>query len=88
MSDQWKFFPSQMREHSASVFFEYGISDTIDQVAPAHLLKVRVTLKQPSLALLSAVVALQAESLRLGPSVEHQYAITSRGSSRDVGFFS
>ena len=47
MSDQWIFFPCQMGEHTASIFFDHGIHDSINTVAPRQLLKVRVTFKQP-----------------------------------------
>lgn len=47
MSDQWIFFPCQMGEHSASVFFDYGIRDSIDTIAPRQLLMVRVAFKRP-----------------------------------------
>ncbi|MBI5686947.1 MAG: DUF695 domain-containing protein [Verrucomicrobia bacterium] len=47
MSDQWIFFPCQMGEHRASIFYDHGICDSIDTIAPPHLLKVRVAFKQP-----------------------------------------
>lgn len=47
MSDQWIFFPCQMGEHRASIFFDHGLRDSIDTVAPRQLLKVRVAFKQP-----------------------------------------
>jgi hypothetical protein len=47
MSDQWIFFPCQMGEHRASIFYDHGIRDSIDTIAPPHLLKVRVAFKQP-----------------------------------------
>jgi hypothetical protein len=47
MSDQWIFFPCQMGEHRASIFFDHGIRDSIDTIAPPHLLKVRVAFKRP-----------------------------------------
>jgi hypothetical protein len=47
MSDQWKFFPCQMGEHSASIFFDHGISDTIEQGVLRDLLKVRIAFKRP-----------------------------------------
>ncbi len=46
MSDQWIFFPCQMGEHRASIFYDNGIRDSIDTIAPPHLLKVRVAFKQ------------------------------------------
>jgi hypothetical protein len=47
MSDQWRFFPCQMGEHRASIFFDYGIHESIDTAVPTHLLKVRLAFKQP-----------------------------------------
>ena len=47
MSDQWIFFPCQMGEHRASIFYDHGIRDSIDTVAPRRLLKVRVAFEQP-----------------------------------------
>ena len=47
MSDQWIFFPCQMGEHRASIFYDHGIRDSIETIAPPHLLKVRVAFKQP-----------------------------------------
>jgi hypothetical protein len=47
MSDQWLFFPCQMGEQRAFIFYDHGIRDRIDSVAPPHLLKVRVAFKQP-----------------------------------------
>jgi hypothetical protein len=47
MSDQWIFFPCQMGEHRASIFYDHGIRDSIDTIAPPHLLRVRVAFKQP-----------------------------------------
>jgi hypothetical protein len=47
MSDEWIFYPCQMGEHTASIFYDHGIRETIDQIVPSQLLKVRVTLKHP-----------------------------------------
>jgi regulator of RNase E activity RraB len=46
MSDNWKYFPCQMGDDSASIFFDYGIHDTVDQL-PTQLLRVHVPFKQP-----------------------------------------
>jgi hypothetical protein len=46
MSDQWIFFPCQMGEHRASIFYDHGIRESIDTIAPPHLLKARVAFKQ------------------------------------------
>lgn len=47
MSDEWYFFPCQIGDQSGSIFYDHGIRETIDQLAPPHLLKVRVTLQAP-----------------------------------------
>jgi hypothetical protein len=47
MSDEWLFYPCQMGEHRASIFFDHGIRETINQSAPSQLLKVRLTFKDP-----------------------------------------
>jgi hypothetical protein len=47
MSDEWIFFPCQMGEHSASIFFDHGIRESIDNTVPSRLLKVRVAFKHP-----------------------------------------
>jgi Regulator of ribonuclease activity B/Family of unknown function (DUF695) len=49
MSDQWIYYPCQMGEHLAFIFYDHGIRDSIDGLAPPHLLKVRVAFKLPSL---------------------------------------
>jgi hypothetical protein len=54
MSDQWEFFPCQMGEHKASIFFDYGIRESIDTAVPPHLLKVRLVLNRPRADGLSA----------------------------------
>lgn len=47
MSEEWIFYPCQMREQRASIFYDHGIRETIDQFASPQLLKVGITLKQP-----------------------------------------
>lgn len=47
MSDQWIFFPCQMGENRAFIFFDHGIRENIDTIAPRLLLKVRLAFKQP-----------------------------------------
>jgi hypothetical protein len=47
MSDHWIFFPCQMGDHRAFIFYDHGIRDSIDRIAPPHLLKVRAAFKQP-----------------------------------------
>jgi hypothetical protein len=46
MSDEWIFFPCQMGECRAFIFYDHGIRDSIAN-APSQLLKVRATFKQP-----------------------------------------
>ena len=46
MSDQWIFFPCQIGEHRASILFDHGIRDSIDE-APRLFLKVRAAFKSP-----------------------------------------
>src|SRR5262245_23610122 len=36
-----------MGEHRASIFFDHGMRDSIDTLAPQQLLKVRVAFRQP-----------------------------------------
>lgn len=45
MSDEWIFYPCQMGELAASIFFDHGIGETIDVLPLPSLLKVRVGLK-------------------------------------------
>jgi Family of unknown function (DUF695) len=47
MSDHWIFFPCQMGDHRAFIFYDHGIRDSINRIAPPHLLKVRAAFKQP-----------------------------------------
>lgn len=47
MSKEWIFYPCQMGEQKASIFFDHGIRETINHIAPPQLLKVRVTFNQP-----------------------------------------
>jgi hypothetical protein len=47
MSEQWLFFPCQMGERRAFIFYDHGISESIDSVAPRQLLKVKLRFKEP-----------------------------------------
>jgi hypothetical protein len=47
MSEQWIFLPCQMGDHRAFIFYDHGIRDSIKEVAPPNLLKLRVAFKQP-----------------------------------------
>jgi len=46
MSDDWIYYPCQMGENFASIFYDHGIRDSIDTIAPSHLLKVQAAFKQ------------------------------------------
>lgn len=48
MSDEWYFFPCQMGDHRASIFYDHGIRESIDRLAPPQLLRVRVKLERPT----------------------------------------
>ena len=48
MSNQWIFYPCKIGEHSASIFYDHGIHESIDDVAPSCLLQVRIAFKHPS----------------------------------------
>lgn len=47
MSEQWIFFPCQMGEHCASIFYDHGLRDHIDILTPPKLLKARIAFKDP-----------------------------------------
>jgi hypothetical protein len=47
MSDDWRMYPCQMGPDRAWVMFDFGISKTINAVAPAQLLRIRIAFKQP-----------------------------------------
>jgi hypothetical protein len=47
VSSLWYFFPSQFGEHQASIFYDHGIGETINQLAGPLLLRVRVPFKTP-----------------------------------------
>ena len=46
MSEEWLFFPCNMDGKTAFIFFDNGISDTIDETAPPLLLCARLNFKQ------------------------------------------
>ena len=48
MSERWEFFACQMGESIAFIFFDDGISDTIDGVQVQHFVKVRAALLAPN----------------------------------------
>jgi hypothetical protein len=48
MSDHWIYYPCTMGEHSASIFYDHGIRESLNAVAPRQLLKVRVAFKHPN----------------------------------------
>lgn len=47
MSDHWEFFPCQMGEDRASIFYDHGIYEEIDDLPLSSLFKVRVAFKVP-----------------------------------------
>lgn len=47
MSDEWAFYPCQMGEHTAWIFFDDGIRHDIDQDSRTNLLNVRAAFKSP-----------------------------------------
>lgn len=47
MSDQWNFYPCQMGDHPASVFYDEGVAQSLDATAAANLLAVRITMRSP-----------------------------------------
>lgn len=47
MTDEWNFYPCQMGEHAASVFYDEGIAETLDSEVPTNLLAVRLPLRAP-----------------------------------------
>lgn len=48
MSDHWEFFPCAMGEHQASIFYDHGIKDDIDNLPYQFVLRVRVKIKSPN----------------------------------------
>lgn len=48
MSDHWEFFLCQMGESQASIFFDAGIADEINELPCDMLVKVRVRVKEPN----------------------------------------
>ena len=42
MSDEWIFYQCQMEEHAASVFYDHGIRDQIDEIAPPNFLWIEI----------------------------------------------
>lgn len=45
MGDEWTSYSCQIDGHFASVLYNHGISETIDQIAPPNSLKVAISLK-------------------------------------------
>ena len=48
MSDRWEFYPCQMGEHQAFIFYDHGIRDEIDGLPHANALKIRLLFKNPT----------------------------------------
>lgn len=47
MSDEWIFYPCQMGDHTAFIFYDHGIRESLDEVAPTDFLKIRAKFKNP-----------------------------------------
>ena len=47
MSDKWLYYFCRMEDHYAFVSYDEGVSETINQVAPAQLLRLRLRFKHP-----------------------------------------
>jgi hypothetical protein len=47
MSDEWKIYPCQMGPDRAWIMFDFGISKTINTVAPPQILRIRIAFKHP-----------------------------------------
>ncbi|HYC58982.1 MAG TPA: DUF695 domain-containing protein [Thermoanaerobaculia bacterium] len=48
MSDQWEFYPCQMGDHQAFIFYDRGIRDEINNLTQSNALKIRVLFQNPS----------------------------------------
>ena len=48
MSDHWEFFPCQMGENIAFIFYDHGIRDTIDAFEATQQVRFDLTYKSPS----------------------------------------
>ena len=50
MSDHWEFFPCQIDEHQASIFYNHGIREELKQSKIEQFLEIQVPLKFPDSA--------------------------------------
>ena len=48
MSDHWEFYPCEMGEHRAFIFYDHGIRTAIDTYPHATLIKVRLAIREPT----------------------------------------
>lgn len=48
MSDQWEFYPCQMGEHQAFIFYDHGVRDEINNLTHSSALKIRVVFRNPT----------------------------------------
>ena len=48
MSEQWEFYPCQMDDHQAFIFYDHGIRDEINGFALPNALKIRVLFHRPT----------------------------------------
>ena len=47
MSDHWEFFPCQMGDHRAFIFYDHGIRESIDSIEISTAVRFRLTYKAP-----------------------------------------
>lgn len=47
MSEEWIYYPCQMGEHTAFIFYDHGIRECIDKDAPPNFLTIRAKFKNP-----------------------------------------
>ena len=48
MSEQWEFYPCQMDDYQAFIFYDHGIREEIDGLPLANALKIRVLFRNPT----------------------------------------
>jgi regulator of RNase E activity RraB len=48
MSEEWEFYPCQMAEHQAFIFYDHGIRDDINALPLANALKIRALFHNPT----------------------------------------
>ena len=48
MSDHWEFYPCQMGDDRAFIFYDHGIKDILDSLEYSHALRIRVLFDDPT----------------------------------------